>query len=198
MRREDRIASGGVVVGLGATVAAMALPLAYPHTSVIIWRLMFFGGLTLSGLSLLFLAYDLIPFPHWSKPQNTPLSEQEKRRFEWLVTHTLPELTKFIQERSDAHPLMESVKWGELYNNRKYDAAFNKWSKENNRIFAERFSTDVAEIGRLALDLGLVHRNEIDLFINPGWFSNMKQASIRLEAIARYIKQKGLPDHTQD
>jgi hypothetical protein len=194
MRREDRIASGALVVGLGATITAMALPLAYPHTPVIIWRLMLFGGIGLSGASLLFLAYDLIPFPRRQKAQNSPLSDQEKQRFEWLVMHTLPELKKFIDERTDDHPLMESQKYSKDRFGRRYNADYNKWFKQTNQTFDERFAKDMAEIGRLAIDLGLLHRNEIDLFIKPVWFNGIKQAAIRLEAIARYIEQKGLFD----
>ena len=58
--RPERLAIAGVVAGLAGTVAAMALPLAYPDVSPLIWRLVFWPSLALTAAAIVFLIGDLI------------------------------------------------------------------------------------------------------------------------------------------
>jgi hypothetical protein len=55
-----RLALAGIVAGLAGTVAAMALPLAYPDTPAWIWRAIFWPSLLLMVAAFVFLAADLI------------------------------------------------------------------------------------------------------------------------------------------
>jgi len=55
----ERIAIAGVVGGLAGTLAAMALPLAYPDTQIWIWRLILWASCFVLIGSILFLLYDV-------------------------------------------------------------------------------------------------------------------------------------------
>ena len=59
MRREERFALFGLLCGLFATVAAMALPYAYPDLPILLWRILLWSGLTITSFCFLFLVYDL-------------------------------------------------------------------------------------------------------------------------------------------
>ncbi len=59
----DRIAIAGFVGGFAGTVAAMALPLAYPDMPVWVWRLIFWPSLTLLVGAVAYLIFDLLMRP---------------------------------------------------------------------------------------------------------------------------------------
>jgi len=59
----DRIAIAGFVGGFAGTVAAMALPLAYPNMPVWIWRLIFWPSLALLVGAVAYLVFDLLIRP---------------------------------------------------------------------------------------------------------------------------------------
>ena len=50
----------GFIFGLGSTVAAMALPQAYPHFPLWGWQLLFWGGIAGMTLSALIAGYELL------------------------------------------------------------------------------------------------------------------------------------------
>ncbi len=56
----ERLAIAGIVAGFFGTVAAMALPLAYPDMAVWVWRLIFWPSLGLTAAAIIFLVGDLI------------------------------------------------------------------------------------------------------------------------------------------
>jgi hypothetical protein len=59
----DRIAIAGIVGGFAGTVAAMALPLAYPEMPPWVWRLIFWPSLALLFGAVAFLVFDLVIRP---------------------------------------------------------------------------------------------------------------------------------------
>jgi hypothetical protein len=59
----DRIAIAGIIGGFAGTVAAMALPLAYPDLAPWIWRLIFWPSLTVLVATIVFLVTDLVIRP---------------------------------------------------------------------------------------------------------------------------------------
>lgn len=67
MRKQDQITLIGIIIGLGATVAAMALPFAYPNLPLAVWRILFWGGLAITALSVLLLIYDRGIWPFHKK-----------------------------------------------------------------------------------------------------------------------------------
>ncbi len=67
MRTEDRVALAGVAVGIGGTIAAMALPLAYPEAPIALWRGLFWGGAGVAAISALALFYDLAVRPRLAR-----------------------------------------------------------------------------------------------------------------------------------
>ncbi|HEV2673752.1 MAG TPA: hypothetical protein VGV37_04370 [Aliidongia sp.] len=63
MRAEEKTAIAGIFLGSGVTLAAAALPLAYPHESARIWQILTWGGLLVITFSIVFLVYE-----HAAKP----------------------------------------------------------------------------------------------------------------------------------
>jgi hypothetical protein len=61
----ERVAIAGVVAGLAGTVAAMALPLAYPDTAAWVWRAIFWPSLTIMVVACVFLLGDIIVRPRF-------------------------------------------------------------------------------------------------------------------------------------
>jgi hypothetical protein len=58
--RPERLALATIVAGLAGTVAAMALPLAYPDMSPLVWRLILWPSLVLMVAAIVFLVGDLL------------------------------------------------------------------------------------------------------------------------------------------
>jgi hypothetical protein len=68
---------------------------------------------------------------------------------------------------------------------------FMKWSNEGLARYKKQYlHLDIAEIGRMALELGLIHRDEIDLFLNPQYFSELDLVDSRLRSLSQFIAQK--------
>lgn len=63
MRKEDKIALLVIAIGLGITIAAMALPPATPEWPLWVWKILFWGGTIIAISSFLFLLYDLLIRP---------------------------------------------------------------------------------------------------------------------------------------
>jgi len=63
MRKEDKIALLVIAIGLGITIAAMALPPATPEWPLWVWKTLFWGGTIIAIISFLFLLYDLLIRP---------------------------------------------------------------------------------------------------------------------------------------
>jgi len=58
MQVQDRTAIVGIALGAAGTVAAMALPFAYPDAPIWLWRLLFWGGASAFIFGFLVLLYD--------------------------------------------------------------------------------------------------------------------------------------------
>src|SRR5690348_7455066 len=69
----DRIALAAFVGGLAGTVAAMALPPAYPEASAWIWRFILWPSLLLLLGAIVFLIYDLAIRPRLSRQKLEPI-----------------------------------------------------------------------------------------------------------------------------
>lgn len=65
MQKENIIAVLGILIGLGAAIAAMALPQAHPNLPLLGWRFLFWGGFAIAGLSILFFIYYTIATKKW-------------------------------------------------------------------------------------------------------------------------------------
>lgn len=69
----ERVAIAGIVAGLAGTVAAMALPLAYPDMPASVWRLIFWPSLVVMVVAIIFFLGDLIAIRlEQAGPANTP------------------------------------------------------------------------------------------------------------------------------
>jgi hypothetical protein len=108
------------------------------------------------------------------------MSNMERDRFERAVIRIIPELTKLIDDRNRVKPGSEST-----------GGTFMKWSNEGLARYKKQYlHLDIAEIGRMALELGLIHRDEIDLFLNPQYFSELDLVDSRLRSLSQFIAQK--------
>jgi hypothetical protein len=71
----DRIAIVAFIGGLAVTLAAMALPLAYPDLPTWGWRLVFWPSLVLTLGATGFLVYDLVIRSHVQGIRLSPLEK---------------------------------------------------------------------------------------------------------------------------
>ena len=189
MRVEDRVALSGIAIGLGATVAAMALPFAYPDAAVTLWRCLFWGGLGITGASAATLAYDLrfkrAPKDNSAHNQTPPQLPREKRiRFEFRPVPSRGRDARFRRRTKSRYAQSQAA---DILGTYEFKAAFDRRNNETLRNYQERFAADVDLIFECAAQLEFVNPADTAEFYPPNVLGDIEEIASRISSISKYV-----------